>query len=48
VSTGAAVKCRGELVTKRIADDEPALIAIRTSTATTDTAHLARTALGPD
>jgi len=31
-----------------MADDEPAPIAIRTSTATTDPAHLARTAFGLD
>jgi hypothetical protein len=43
VITGVAVKCLGELLTNRIADEEPALIPVRTSSATTTNPHLART-----
>jgi hypothetical protein len=40
------VKCLGALLTNRIADDEPALIAIRASSAMIEIPHLARTADG--
>jgi hypothetical protein len=38
------VKCLGELLPNRIADDEPAVTAMRTSSATIETPHLTRTA----
>jgi hypothetical protein len=46
VITGEAVKCLGALLTNRIAEDEPALIAIRASSATIEIPHLARTVDG--
>jgi hypothetical protein len=36
-----AVKCLGELLPNRIADDAPAVIAIKTSSATSEMPHLA-------
>jgi hypothetical protein len=41
VITCAAVKCLGELLPNRIADDAPAVIAIKTSSATSEMPHLA-------